>query len=155
MRNFNISKMKKYLFRAILVLFFTSASTAVYACRCPTPSTSKAYKNAFLVVRATALSIENHPDKTQTAILKVSNAWKENVEIEIKVTGGGEVCGHFFAENQEYILYIYKDAQGNYTTRNCVGNKFFNNPALSAGFVKMAKNDVVWLNKHAKKGKIG
>src|SRR6185369_12919603 len=115
----------------------------------------KAYKNAFLVVRATAVKVEDQPDKIQIATIKVSNAWKENVDREIKVIGGGEICGHFFAENQEYILYIYKDEQGNYTTRNCVGNKFFNNPELSANFVKMAKNDVIWLNKRGRKGKIG
>jgi len=147
--------MKKYLFGTILFLLFVSVPTAVYACRCSTPSTSKAYKNAFLVVRATAVKVEDRLDKTQIATLKISNAWKRNVDSEIKVIAGGEICGHFFAENQEYILYIYKDEQENYTTRNCVGNKFFNNPELPANFSRKAKNDVIWLNKRGRKGKIG
>lgn len=147
--------MKKYLFRMILMLLFGLIPTAAFACRCSTPPTAKAYKNAFLVVRATVVKIESPSDKTQIATLKVSKAWKENVANEITVIGGGEECGHYFAENQEYILYIYKDERGNYITRNCVGNKFFNNPKLPAGFVKLAKKDVIWLNKYGKKGKVG
>ncbi len=138
----------------MLVLLFVSVPTAVYACRCSMPSTSKAYENAFLVVRATAVSVQNQSDDSQIATLNVLNVWKKNTENEIKVIGGGEECGHYFAESQEYILYIYKDEQGNYTTRNCVGNKFFNNPDLPSRFIKMAKNDVIWLNKRGKKGGI-
>lgn len=135
----------------IVALFLELALFAPLAgmgCRCANPPTPKAYKDADAVVMATALTVVERPDTTQTATLEISRAWKKNVDEEITVLAGGEECGHFFVEGQKYIIYLYLDDEGRFTTRNCVGNKFFNNPDLPARFAALAKKDLKWLKRH-------
>jgi hypothetical protein len=150
---FEENKMKKILFGWLVLLGFAMIPGSVYACRCKTPATRKAYQKADAVVRAVALTIETQSDGNQLAIIKVARAWKQNLSEEIKVIAGGAECGHYFVKGQEYVLYLYKDTNGNYTTRNCVGNKFFNNPDLPSNFAALAKSDLVWLDKYGKAGK--
>jgi hypothetical protein len=142
-----------FIIAFFLMTFFAMSKTAL-ACRCSSPETKIAYKEADTVIRATALEVIEKEKQKQTAKLRVKNVWKNDINSEIEVVAGGEICGHFFVKDQDYIIYLYKDDQGNFTTRNCVGNKFFNNPNLPERFRKFAQEDLNWLEKKGKEGKV-
>ena len=126
-----------------------------FACRCQTPPPSRAYARAAAVVVAKAVSVEARPEHGQEATLEVSAAWKRDVAARLTVLGGGDDCGHFFEPGQEYVLYLFVDRSGAYTTANCVGNKFFNNPKLPPRFAAYARQEVAWLKRHGKPAKVG
>lgn len=138
----------------VSLLFIWHPQTA-FACRCKSPATSTAYQRAQAVVVATVVSVESKEQGQQLAILSISQAWKQVVPARLPVLSGGQVCGHHFAEGQEYVLYLFVNQDGTYTTSNCVGNKFVNNPTLPAHFKAAAERDLAWLKQHGKAAKIG
>jgi hypothetical protein len=119
--------------------------------RCKSPSVRAAYQRAQAVVVAKAISIENQADDAQVALLSVSEAWKQDMPAQLKVVAGGKVCGHFFEENQEYVLYLFVNGNNEYTTSNCVGNKFINNPKLPPQNAVAAKKAIAWLRKYGRR----
>lgn len=141
-----------FLILAILLILF-SIPSAVYACRCKMPTASNAYKNAAVVAVVVAESVQKLEEEKQTAVLRVSQVWKQDVPALINVSAGGKVCGYFFEENKEYIVYLSKNKAGEFSTQNCVGNKSVNQPQFPL-LTKLAKEDISWLKKNGKAGRI-
>lgn len=138
----------------ILTFFFIllSATGDAFACRCTSPITSQSYKNADAVVLAKAVSVvEDRENQTQIATLTILEAWKKAIPSQLKVNAGGKVCGFFFKEGQEYIVYLISGKDGQYSTKNCIGNKYLNNPELPLSFGKSARDDIAWLRRYGRK----
>jgi hypothetical protein len=136
----------------ILLSFLFLAPRAVLACRCQTPPTSLAYKQADAVVVAKVVHIENRASDEQVATLEASQVWKQDMPARVLVLGGGKICGHFFEVDQEYVLYLRINQDGTYVTSNCVGNKFIKNPKLPQRFTSYALRDIAWLKRYGKAG---
>ena len=147
--------LKAMVIFTVLICLSLLMTKPALACRCKTPPTRLAYQRADVVVVAKVDSVTNKADDAQVAVLSVSQAWKHDVPAQITVLAGGKVCGHFFDADQEYVLYLFVNKDGAYTTKNCVGNKFINNPKLPKSFTTSAKLDIAWLKKYGKAGKVG
>ena len=137
---------------SLLILFVLMSGEAL-ACRCEVPPASKAYPSADAVVVAKALRVESKNDQTQVVLLSISQAWKKDLPAQLTIDAGGKVCGFFFKEEQEYVVYLKSGANAQYSTRNCVGNKYLNNSQLPAHFAESAKRDIAWLKRHGKPAK--
>ena len=137
---------------AVLLVVFSVSST-VYACRCKMPSTASAYKKAEMVLVVKAEKVGNLSDETQSVELSVSAAWKQNASVNLKVIAGGKVCGYFFEEGKEYVVYLKKNGNGVWVTANCVGNKVMNDAKLPL-IAQLARKDKAWLQKNGRKAQI-
>ncbi len=142
------------MIRSLIVLgvflFVFSASTTAYACRCKMPTTTWSYKKAEMVLVVKAERVENLGDEVQSVDVSVSEAWKQNVSSSLKILAGGKVCGYFFEAGKEYVVYLKKNENGEWTTENCVGNKVTNDDKLPL-IAQLAVQDKKWLKKNGKK----
>ena len=140
---------KIILFSSLAIILLIPS--AVYACRCKMPSTAWSYKKAGLILVAKAESVVNSGDEMQSVELNVSQAWKQNSPTSLKIIAGGKVCGYFFEEGKEYVIYLTKNENGEWVTANCVGNKATDDPKLPL-IAELARQDKTWLKKNGKKG---
>lgn len=142
--------LQKLFFFGVLTIIL-AAPAAAYACRCKMPSTAWAYKKAEMVIFVKAQKVEKLTEETESVELSVSAAWKQNAAPTLKILAGGKVCGYFFEEGKDYIVYLKKNNNGEWTTVNCVGNKVINDAKLPL-ITELAKQDKIWLKKNGKKG---
>lgn len=144
--------LQKIIVLSILAIVF-SIPTTVYACRCKMPATSWAYKKAEMIVVVKAEMVENLSEERQTVELSVSDAWKQNAPASLKILAGGKVCGYFFEAGKDYVVYLKKNENGEWTTANCVGNKVVNDKQFPL-FTRLARQDRAWLKRNGKKSLI-
>ena len=129
--------------RALLlpIVFLVFAPAAALACRCPEHrSFSDAYTRAESVITGKVTALEKNADGNgSTATLAVSQAWKAQAPQTISVSTS-TTCAFNFVQGEEYLLYLYRTAQGGYYTSKCVGDLPLARaaPALS------------WLKRHGK-----
>lgn len=132
------------------------APVPALACRCSMWNASRAYKPADAVVVATVLKVEPGTSAQQVrAALQLENAWKLDLPARLSVESTDLDCPQDFRPGVKYLLYLYRSGD-RWTTRNCVGNKAFNDPALAAQpqFGRMAQQDVAWLGRKGRASKV-
>ena len=144
--------LQKLVVVCFLALFF-SVPTEIYACRCKIPSTTWAYKRAEMVLIVKVTKVEKLDEDAQAVEVTASEAWKQNAPTTLKILAGGKVCGYFFEEGKDYIVYLKRNGSGEWTTANCVGNKVIDDPQFPL-FTEMARQDKIWLKKNGKKSKL-
>jgi MacB-like periplasmic core domain len=144
-RHFGVKTMNRSL--CWLLLLGWIAVPAALACRCREPgSTSKAYRDAQLVVRATVLSVEGEGDSPTgaRARLRIEEAWKVETKAELVVTTR-TTCAFDFEAGTEYLVYLTRPSvRSEWTTQICRGNL----P------VTKADSAVAWLRANAKKAAV-
>lgn len=113
--------MRNMLYLAIISFSFHYNSA--YACRCVPPSHASAYSMADLVVRATITDVVVAPSSEgSTAILDVAKSWKNSSPARIAaITLTG--CSFPWRKDKEYIVFLFREANGIYSTGRCVGNQ--------------------------------
>jgi hypothetical protein len=130
-----------------LLLLGWIAVPSAWACRCREPgSTSKAYRDAQLVVRATVVSVEGEGDSPTgaRARLRIEEAWKLETKAELVVTTR-TTCAFHFEAGKEYLVYLTRSSvRDEWTTQICRGNL----PVTQAGA------PVAWLRANAKKAAV-
>ena len=131
---------------AVLILFAASVAQCVQACTCglPTPPL-KAFAKADAVFSGTVtkltkkrvpLSGEEKFDGVEVTVT-AAKSWKGNVAGETLVytgTGMGN-CGYDFQQDQNYLFYVYRAADGNWCTDVCA----------RTGLLKEAANEILEL----------
>ncbi len=144
--------LRRFIILSVLAIVLLVPSVT-YACRCKMPSTSWAYKKAEMVLVVKVVRVEKLANEMQSVEVSVSDAWKQNASTSLKILAGGEVCGYFFEEGRDYIVYLKKNENGEWATVNCVGNKVINDANFPL-FTELARQDKIWLKKNGKKGSI-
>ncbi len=108
-----------YLYSAILLSLVT---THAYACRCTQPSMQEAYDASALVVQANVSDFAGMPSgEGNVAILKIKQAWKGQALDKISVISLTN-CHFSWEVDKEYIVFLYEEPNGMYSTDRCMGN---------------------------------
>ncbi len=130
--------MRKILFIIIGCVLFSVTST--FACRCVNPENKDAYAKANVIVQAIVKDIIISPSgEGGTAVIEVSNCWKTNAPSRMAVVSLTN-CAFLWEINKEYILFIFQEKNGIYSSDRCSGNKN----------IDSSKSLLEWLNKHGK-----
>jgi hypothetical protein len=128
-----------------LTAFLILAPVKASACRCPEHvSSATYYKKAQFVITGKVVEVHaNANGDGWTATVTVDRAWKADVPKTISISTSSD-CALHFAQDAEYLLYLFRAPGGGYYTSMCAGNL----PLAEAG------PRVKWLEQHASKASI-
>jgi len=116
-------KIRIFVFVVIGAIMTMTAVPRVYSCSCvPPPPPAQAFQEAAAVFMGKAISIQAGPGPyVITAKLRVSRIWKgeKTFLLEILTGNDGAMCGFNFQEGKSYVIYAYKNQDGQLETNNC------------------------------------
>jgi hypothetical protein len=115
------------------------------ACRCLEPtSAAAAYRGAYAAVAGRVVAVTPRPDLEGVEVtLEVREAWKSDLPSIIRVSTGTD-CAFPFASDGSYLLFLFRDSAGKYSTERCMGNRDLGR----------AQSFLAWLRKNGRAGKV-
>ncbi len=117
-------KIRIVVITVIAVVMAMAGIPPAHSCSCaPPPSPAQAFEGAAAVLMGKVISIGDGPGPyLVTATLQVSRIWKgEKRFLQKIVTTGdlGAMCGFYFQVGKSYVIYAYKNQEGQLETNNC------------------------------------
>ncbi|MDR3213828.1 MAG: hypothetical protein LBT71_07940 [Azoarcus sp.] len=127
-----------------LSLFLIAASLSAeiaLACRCAAPAARRAYADADAVALVSIGETDALPDGVLRARADVLRVWKSALAKSVDIfTSNTDTCEFPMQKDDEALLYLRRNDNGNLETYNCWGNL----PK------SRSKIRIKWLNRHGK-----
>ena len=115
--------MRRALLTAVLALATMPGSAL--ACRCVGGDIATGYSRAFAVVIGAVESVRavepTFVGSGSTATVKISRSWKHDMPASIEVTTQ-TTCAFEWVAGHTYVLALFRDAGGWFSTAQCLGN---------------------------------
>lgn len=113
-----------FVLTAIAVITTTAAIPPAHSCSCvPPPPPAQALEDAAAVLMGKVISIDDGPGPyLVTATLQVSRIWKGEKKFLLKIVTAsdlGAMCGFYFQVGKSYVIYAYKNHDGQLETNIC------------------------------------
>ncbi len=117
-------KIRIFVLTVIAIVMALAAIPPAHSCSCvPPPPPAQAFEGAAAVLMGKVVSIDDGPGPyLVTATLQVSRIWKgEKIFLQKILTTRdlGAMCGFYFQVGKSYVIYAYKNQDGQLETNNC------------------------------------
>lgn len=114
----------KIIVSVLLIIVMIAAVSPARACSCAqAPPPAEAFLQADAVLLGKVTSIQEGPGPRYiTAKIRVIQAWKGQKGFTAKIlttSDRGAMCGFNFQSGKTYLIYAYKNPEGQLETNNC------------------------------------